>query len=154
MRTRFFGLLGACALAAATAAGCQAPPKNVTVSAIRVMVFDETGRAPSDIPRDLRSRIPNMAAEMGLIGQGVGDPGERIMIRGRIVEFPTHGQSSTASTWINAGPMTVEYTVSKEDGEELGTASFTTSPTDEIEVKECPFVWGQSRAVVRWLLGR
>ena len=50
--------------------------------------------------------------------------------------------------------MTVEYTVSKEDGEELGVATFTISPTDEIEVKECPFVWGQSRAVVHWLLGR
>ncbi|MHC5020954.1 MAG: hypothetical protein ACYTGX_12755, partial [Planctomycetota bacterium] len=70
MRHRF-GLLGTILLSGAAAAGlgllagCQAAPRQVNVSAIRVMVFDETGRAPADIPRSLRSEIPNMAAQTG-----------------------------------------------------------------------------------------
>ncbi|MHC5020743.1 MAG: hypothetical protein ACYTGX_11640, partial [Planctomycetota bacterium] len=127
---------------------------QVNVSAIRVMVFDETGRAPADIPRSLRSEIPNMAAQTGLIGRQVGDPGERIMIQGRILEFPTLGRDSTQSPWINSGPITVEYTVTKEDGEELGTATFTTDPTDATDARMCPFVYTQSRAVITWLAGR
>lgn len=153
-----FGLLGAGLLSLAAAAllggGCQAPPKNVNVSAIRVMVFDETGRAPADIPQGLRSEIPNMAAQTGLIGRQVGDPGERILLQGRITQFPTLGRDATQSPWINSGPITIEYTVSKEDGEELGSTSITTDPADSSDARMCPFVFGQSQAVIRWLSGR
>jgi len=154
-----FGLLRTAALALAAApallgSGCQAPPKNVSVSDIRVMVFDETGRVPSDIPRSLSAYIPDVAAQTGLIGRRVGDPGERIVVQGRVIEFPTIGRDQTQSSWINAGPMTVEYTVSKEDGEELGTAVITTHPRDADDAKMCPFVFTQGRAVVAWLDGR
>lgn len=161
MRTRFglfgrFAFLGGVGLLAGLglSAGCQAPPKNVAVSDIRVMVFDETGRAPRDIPAQLRSEIPSMAAQTGLIGQRVGDPGERVLLQGHIVDFPTIGRDQTQSTWINAGPITVEWTLTKEDGEALGTATITTHPRDADDAPMCPFVFTQSREVVAWLRGR
>jgi hypothetical protein len=147
-------MLAALLAGAGLTAGCQAAAKHIAVSDIRVMVFDETGKAPPDIPRSMRHRIPEMATEMGLIGRTVGDPGVRVMIQGRITDFPSSGSDSTQSTWINSGPMTVEYTASKEDGEELGTIVLTTSPRDGDHARECPYVFTQSREVVRWLLGR
>ncbi len=147
-------MLGALLAGAGFTAGCQSTAKNIAVSDIRVMVFDETGKAPPDIPRSMRQRIPEMAAEMGLIGRTVGDPGVRVIIQGRITEFPSSGSDVTQSTWVNSGPMTVEYTASKEDGEELGLIVITTSPRDGDQARECPFVFTQSREVVRWLLGR
>lgn len=149
-------LAGLCAalLIAGLGAGCQAPPKRIAVSDIRVMVFDETGRVPADIPRSLSSYVPEVAAQTGLIGRQVGDPGERIIVQGRVTAFPTIGRDQTQSSWINAGPMTVEYTVSKEDGEELGTAVLTTHPRDADDAKMCPFVFTQARALVAWLDGR
>lgn len=151
-----FGLLSGGLLLAALGlvAGCQAPPKNVAVSDIRVMVFDETGRVPRDIPAQLRSEIPSMAAQTGLIGQQVGDPGERILLKGQIVDFPTIGRDQTQSTWVNAGPITVEWTLTKEDGEELGVATITTHPRDADDAPMCPFVFTQSQGVIAWLRGR
>ena len=145
----------AAAIGLAVASGCQGPPKLLTVRDVKVIgIADLTGRCPGNIKSGISARVRTMAVEAGLIGGAGQQPGKPILLRGQVVEFPTRGRLTVGSTWINSGPISIEWIVMQEDGTQLGTTTITTDPRDADDVPEDPFVYTQARAVVLWLLGK
>lgn len=139
-------------------AGCAGSADVGTISALEVVVVaDHTPRG--DVPRDLlgelREALPRHAVERGLLGRS-REGGRRLLVRAEIEDFPGRGSGGLGqgAPWIEAGPISVAYTVTDDDGKTVAATTLTTDPRDAIHAPADPFVHTQAVAFVRWLAGR
>ena len=142
----------------AALAGCAGSADVGNISALEVVVVaDHTPRG--DVPRDLlgelREALPRHAVERGLLGRS-REGGRRILVRAEIVDFPGRGSGGIGqgAPWIEAGPITVTYTLTDDDGKTVAETTLTTDPGDAVHAPADPFVHSQAVAFVRWLAGR